>query len=295
MFFTPVNYEEPVFRPPAEAYSAIVQATIGCAWNKCAFCEMYTMKKFRLKKWEELQPDIKKLARHYKNVKKIFLADGNAFVLSASRLVPILEEINEQFGRIQRISSYALPADIMAKSAEELQHLKSLGLKLLYIGIESGNDKLLNAINKGETHQTTIEGIKKAHDAGIDTSIMVINGLGGRNYSHSHVIDSAKLINEINPKFLSVLTLSLPMGEAHYKTRFTGEYIPQTIVELAEELKMFINDLQLQSTIFRTDHISNNFILKGTFPKDKESFIRQIDDEINNTDPYEFPLCSPVL
>ena len=295
MFFTSVNYEEPVFRPPAEAYSAIIQATIGCAWNKCAFCEMYTMKKFRLKKWEELQPEIGKLARCYKSAKKIFLADGNTLVLSASRLVPILEEINKQFGRIQRISSYALPKDIAAKSHGELLRLRSLGLKLLYIGIESGNDELLKAINKGETHQSTIEGINKAHDAGIDTSIMVINGLGGKKYSKNHALDSAKLVSKINPKFLSVLTLSFPMGEAHYTNRFKGDYMPQTIVELVEELKTFVENLHIQNTIFRTDHVSNNFVLKGTFPKDKNGFVDQIEEIIKNTNPGDYPVCSPVL
>ncbi|MBN1185329.1 MAG: radical SAM protein [Bacteroidales bacterium] len=295
MFFSPILYEEPVFRPPAEANSAIIQATIGCSWNKCAFCEMYTAKTFRTKKWSELQEDITNVAKYYKGVRKIFLADGNAMVLSTSRLVSILEEINLKFGRIQRISSYALPADIRSKTKEELIQLKNSGLKLLYIGIESGNDDLLQLINKSETHDSTVEGIIKAHEAGIDTSIMVINGLGGRKFSHQHAVDSALLINKVNPKFLSMLTLSLPFGQDHFMSRFGGEYIPQTIVELAEELKLFIQNLDIINTIFRTDHISNNLILKGAFPKDKDNFFHQIENAIINTEKDAYPGCSPIL
>ncbi|OFX88729.1 MAG: hypothetical protein A2W99_04480 [Bacteroidetes bacterium GWF2_33_16] len=289
MFFVPIQYNEPIFRPPGEAQSAILQVTIGCSWNKCAFCEMYTSKKFSTRPFEQIKSDIEKLAKIYSGVRKVFLADGDAFVLSANKLIPILEEINNQFGKIQRISSYALPKDIITKSNDELIQLKNLGLKLLYIGIESGDDKLLQLINKGETFKSTVEGITKAHNAGIETSIMIINGLGGRKYSHQHAIRSAEIINQINPKFLSTLTLSMPFGLDHFESRFSGDYQQQSIKELFEELKLFIENLNVNNVIYRSDHVSNNLILKGNLSKDKALLLNQIDEAIRNTPANLFP------
>jgi radical SAM superfamily enzyme YgiQ (UPF0313 family) len=295
VFFTAIKYNEPVFRPPGEARSAIIQATLGCSWNKCAFCEMYTSKKFRSRSFDELKPEIETLAKAYKGVKKIFLADGNAFVLSPNKLNPILKEITEQFGKIQRVSSYALPKDILAKSETELKELRSNGLKLLYIGIETGDDNLLKLIHKGETYNSTIDGILKAHNAGIETSIMIINGLGGRKYSDDHALKSASIINKINPKFLSTLTLSMPFGLDHYQERFKGNYEQQTIVELFKELKLFIENINVDTTIYRSDHVSNNLVLKGVLSKDKAQLSKMLDQAIENTDPDKYPSAPGVL
>src|SRR6056297_24167 len=277
MFFTPVQYEEPLFRPPGEARSAILQATIGCSWNRCAFCEMYASKKFRAKSLEILKPEIINLAKYFQNTRKVFLADGNAFVLSASKMIPILKVINARFGKLQRIPAYALPKDILSKTDEELIEIRKQGLKLLYVGIETGDDELLRLINKGETFKSTREGIQRAHEVGIDTSIMIINGLGGKKYSKQHALHSAEVINYINPKFLSTLTLSMPYGPDHYQKKFNGDYQQQTVRELIEELKLFIEHLTTENTIYRSDHVSNNLILKGTLAKDKERLLSEID------------------
>ena len=295
MFFPSIEYDEPVFRPPGEARSAIIQATLGCSWNKCVFCEMYTSKKFRARSIEELKPEIETLAKVYSGVKKIFLADGDAFVLSANKLFPILNEINNQFGKLQRISSYALPKDILDKSDQELKELRSLGLKLLYIGIETGDDKLLKLINKGETFNSTVDGILKAHEAGIDTSIMILNGLGGKEYAEQHALKSAEIINRINPKFLSTLTLSFPYGVDHFQNRFNGNYQQQTIVELFKELKMFIENIDVKNVIFRSNHVSNNLILKGTLSKDKNNLIDLLNEAIQNTNPDIYPSEPSIL
>ena len=289
------SYDEPLFRPPAEAYSAIIQATLGCSWNRCAFCEMYTSKKFKVRAIDELKPEIETLSRIYSGTKKVFLADGNAFVLSANKLIPILEEINRHFGRIQRVSSYAMPRDIISKSDEELKSLRELGLKLLYIGIETGDDELLKLIDKGETANSTVEGILKAHNAGIETSIMIINGLGGKLYSKQHAENSAKIINQISPKFLSTLTLSMPYGESHFRRRFQGEYVPLTIVELFEELRTFIGLTELDNVIYRSNHVSNNLILSGTLSKDKDALLTQIDRAIETTPRGVYPTPPGIL
>jgi radical SAM superfamily enzyme YgiQ (UPF0313 family) len=290
-----IRYDEPLFRPPGEANSAIIQATIGCSWNKCAFCEMYTSKKFRLKKFDELKNEIKVIARHYQGVKKIFLADGNAFVLSADKLLPILNEINSGFGKTQRISSYALPNDIIGKTDAELLQIRDAGLKLLYVGVESGDDELLKLIDKSETYQSTKDGILKAHNAGIDTSVMILNGLGGKKYSKQHAINTARLISEIKPKFLSSLTLSLPFGEAHYCGRFKGEYEQQTIAELAEELMLFIENCETENTIFRSDHVSNHLVLKGILSRDKDELLNTIRRVLKENDLNVYPEAPPFL
>ncbi len=295
MFFTPIAYDEPLFRPPAEARSAIVQATLGCSWNQCAFCEMYTSKKFRVRSIEDVKSDISNIAKYYKGTKKIFLADGNAFVLSTKKLVPILDEINKKFGKIQRVSSYALPKDILSKSEQELKELKDLGLKLLYIGIETGDEELLKLIHKGETFNSTVDGITKAHKIGIDTSIMIINGLGGKVYSEQHALKSAEIINKVNPKFLSTLTLSLPYGLEHFQNRFEGYYQQQTIVELFKELRLFIKNLEVENVIYRSNHVSNNIPLQGTLSKDKDVLLMLLEKAINNTDPGIFPSQSDIL
>lgn len=295
MFFHPIKYNEPVFRPPAEAFSAILQVTLGCSWNKCAFCEMYTSKSFKVRHLSELQPEIRTLAQYSGGVKKVFLADGNAFVLSAHQLIPVLQEINQHFGRLQRISSYALPGDILRKTDAELKELRNLGLKLLYIGIESGDDELLGLVNKSETFDSTLRGIYKAHEAGIETSVMVLNGLGGKKYSRQHALNTARLMNQINPKFLSSLTLSFPFGQQHFQGKFKGTYEPQTIAELAEELKLFIENLEVDNTIFRSDHVSNNLVLKATLPKDKETLVSSIQQAIECTDRGVYPETPGVL
>lgn len=280
MFFTPIQYDEPVFRPPGEANSVILQATTGCSWNRCAFCEMYTSKQFRIRTWEELQPEIQTLAKAYQRIKKVFLADGNAFVIPAAHLITLLDEINEQFGRLQRVSAYALPKDIRAKTETELQAIRQRGLKLLYIGIETGDDALLQMTNKGETFDSTVEGIHKAHQAGLDTSLMIINGLGGKRYSEQHAIHSAHIINQLMPKFLSTLTLYLPYSLAYFQKKFKGTYQPQSVRELIEELKLFIQYLNTEHTIYRSDHVSNNVILKGTLSKDQPRLIKELEQSL---------------
>ena len=242
---------------------------------------MYSSKQFSIRSLEDLKPEIKTLAEACTGIKKVFLADGNAFVLSANKLMPILEEINTQFGRLQRISSYALPKDVLSKTDDELKKLKDQGLKLLYIGIETGDDELLKFIHKGESFNSTVDGILKAHHAGINTSIMIINGLGGRQYSRQHALKSAEIINQVQPKFLSTLTLSMPYGMEHYQDKFMGTFEAQSVKELINELWLFIEQLHTENTIYRSDHVSNNLILKGTLPKDKERLLKEIEQVMN--------------
>ena len=282
MFFSPIKYDEPLFRPPAEAFSLIFQVTFGCSWNQCAFCEMYSTKIFKVKKEEEIIDEIEKASKYFPETKKIFLADGNAMVLSTSKLLKILEAIHKHFPRIMRVSSYALPNDVSSKTDEELRQLREAGLKLIYVGIETGNDELLKLINKSETFNSTVEGLLKAKKADIKSSVMIVNGLGGKKYSEQHAVNSAKLLNIVQPEFTSTLVLSFPFGENFYKNKFSGEYISMTSSDLLKEMEILISNTNLNGSIFRSNHASNFLVLEGILSRDKEKLLQQIRSALND-------------
>ena len=277
-----IEYNEPLFRPPSEAYSFLLQITLGCSWNKCAFCEMYSSKQFKVRSEEAVFADIDSMSAYADHYRKVFLADGNAMVMSYQKLARILDKLNEIFPRLTRISAYASPGDIESKSDEELKQLASKGLKLLYVGVESGDDELLQRINKPENFERISKELKRARKAGIKLSVMILNGLGGRNYSLQHAINSAKVVNEIQPEFLSTLVLSYPHGEEHFKRKFRGDFISLGRFELIAEMKEFIERLELDSTVFRSDHASNYLILRGNFPRDKKELLNRINMVLNN-------------
>lgn len=276
MFFSPISYNEPVFRPPSEGRSLIFQITIGCSWNRCAFCEMYTSKKFSIKPVEEVKAEIDLASRYYPDTRKIFLADGNALVLPVDKLLVMLNYLNKAFPKLTRISAYAIPKDFKNKSIEDLKKLKDAGLKLLYVGIETGDDDLLKMINKGETSSSNIESLIKARETGLKLSAMIINGLGGKNYSRQHAVNSAKVINAIQPEFLSTLVLSFPLGVDHFKSRFRGDFLEMNILDLLNEQRLLIQNLELKETVFRSDHASNYLVLKGILNRDKNTLLQDL-------------------
>ena len=276
MHFDTIDYNEPLFRPPSEAYSLIFQLTLGCSWNQCAFCEMYSSKKFRARKEEDVFQEIDTIKLSQSNTRKVFLADGNAFVLSYERLNRIMIKLNDSFPKLNRVSAYALPKDILSKTDDELKALANAGLKLLYVGIESGDDELLKIINKNEDYKSTAMALIKARKAGIKLSVMILNGLGGKLYSKQHALNSAKLINEIQPEFLSTLVLSYPYELEHFKKKFNSDFDELSKVGLIQEMGLFISKLNLESTIFRSDHASNYLILKGILNRDKDELMQRI-------------------
>jgi radical SAM superfamily enzyme YgiQ (UPF0313 family) len=280
----PINYYEPLFRPPSEAYSLILQPTIGCSWNRCAFCEMYTTKKFSVRDISEVKQEIRAMAEYKDHIRKVFLADGNAMVLPSDYLLDLLNELNESFPRLSRISAYALPKDLLGKTQNELVTIHEAGLKLIYVGIESGDDEILKMVNKGETYETTVQALLKAKGAGIKSSVMILTGLGGKKYSHQHATNSSRVVNATQPEYLSTLVLSYPHGLEHFQKRFKGDFEPCEIRDLLKELKIFIENTELDQTVFRSDHASNYLILKGTLRRDKERMLDEIDAAMNNPD-----------
>ncbi|MBZ2168009.1 radical SAM protein [Marinobacter sp. F4216] len=284
MYSFPIDYIEPVFRPPSEAKSLILPVTNGCSWNKCTFCEMYTQpqKKFRARKPEDIRADIGKAARSLKGVRRVFLADGDAMVLPTRRLLEILADLRSAFPELERVSSYCLPRNLAKKTVDELAQLRQAGLEILYVGMESGDDEVLRRVNKGETWESTRSALEKIREAGLTSSVMVLNGLGGQALSRQHAINTATLCNETQPDYLSTLVVSFPQGEERFREGFGDDFEPLSQSGLFEEIKLFLEHLELENTIFRSDHASNYLVLKGVLGRDKQTMLDQVDLAINS-------------
>lgn len=278
----PISYIEPVFRPPSEWKSLILQVTNGCSWNKCTFCDMYTAenKKFRPKKIEQIEQEIIAIAKSGITTRRVFLADGDAMMLPFNRLKEILLLIKQHLPKVGRVSSYCLPRNLNNKTIEQLAELKMLGLKLLYVGCESGDDQILALIDKGETYQSSLIALNKIKAAGMKSSVMILNGLGGPELSRQHAINSAKLMNEAQPNFLSTLVVSFPLGEERFALKFTqaslAPFRQLNQHELFTEMEILLSELTLKQTIFRSDHASNYLVLKGVLGDDKAALLSQV-------------------
>lgn len=279
-----LNYIEPVFRPPSEWKSLILQVTNGCSHNQCTFCDMYTQsqKKFRPKKLEELEQKLQQVAASGARVHRVFLADGDAMTLPFHRLKAICELIHRYLPNIQRISSYCLPRNLTNKTSEQLAELRELGLSLMYIGCESGDDEVLVKVKKGETFESSLAALNKIKAAGMKSSVMILNGLGGPILSEQHALNSAKLMNAAQPDYLSTLVVSFPFGEERVAAEYNGDFRQLTQPELFKEIKLLLEHLQLDKTIFRSDHASNYLVLKGVLGRDKEALLQQVELAIHH-------------
>jgi radical SAM superfamily enzyme YgiQ (UPF0313 family) len=281
-----LNYIEPVFRPPSEARSLILQVTNGCSWNNCTFCEMYTapQKKFSVKKVEQITQELQQVASSGVPVRRVFLADGDAMTMSFRRLKEVLLLIRQYLPDVQRVSSYCLPRNLKNKSVAELAELEQLGLKLMYVGCESGDDLVLEKVSKGESYQSSLVALQKIKQAGIKSSVMILNGLGGQLYSEQHAINSALLMNETQPEYLSTLVVSFPDGVERFQEGFGGDFQPLQQLDLFKEMEILLKTLTLEKTVFRSDHASNYLVLKGTLSRDKERLLSQVHTAIHNPD-----------
>ncbi|WP_374289591.1 radical SAM protein [Pseudomonas fluvialis] len=272
----PIDYVEPVFRPPSEAHSLILPVTNGCSWNHCGFCMMYTapQKKFRARDEQQVLEEIRRCGEQL-IVQRVFLADGDALVLPTRRLLSILQAIAEHMPTVERVSSYCLPRNLRKKSVEELRELADAGLKMAYVGAESGDDEVLARVNKGETYASTLSALDKLGQAGITRSVMILNGLGGRSLSVQHAEQSAQLMNDSQPEYLSTLVVSFPMGETRFRAGF-ADYQPLDQHGLFLEVERLLQRLELRDTVFRSDHASNYLVLKGTLGADKARLLAQV-------------------
>lgn len=274
----PIRYVEPVFRPPSEAQSLILPVTDGCSWNHCTFCEMYTapQKAFRARAEDEVLESIRRTGQLYGDqIRRVFLADGDALVLPTRRLLAILDAVRQHMPAVHRVSSYCLARNLKKKSVEELAQLRAAGLAMVYLGAESGDDTVLEKVNKGETFDSTRSALDKLGEAGITRSVMILNGLGGQVYSAQHADNSARLANATQPEYLSTLVVSFPKGEARFREGF-AEWEPLDQPGLFHEMERFLSQLELRRTVFRSDHASNWLVLKGTLGADKDRLLAQV-------------------
>lgn len=274
-----MRYEGIVYRPPSEARSLIVQVTIGCAHNTCTFCNMYKAKDFRVRSMEEIMEDLREAHNSYgAYVQKVFLADGDALVLQTEKLLEILKAVRELFPNCTRVASYGTAQDILRKSEEELKSLQKAGLGIVYVGAESGDDEILASICKGVTAEELKAAGQKLKRCGIQTSVTLISGLGGRSKVEEHARSCAELISAMNPEYASFLTLRLYEGTPMYDDVVTGRFERITADEIVDEMKIFLEHVDSPGTVFRTNHASNYVVLAGNLNEDIPSMLAQLDE-----------------
>lgn len=275
-------YIQPLYRPPSEANSLILQITLGCSHNKCTFCYMYKDKNFKIKNIEDIKKHIIEAKNYNPNPRKIFLADGNVLCLSTEKLLDILHLIKMYFPNVERISSYSGPLDLLRKSSEDLKLIKDSGLDMLYIGVESGSNEVLKFVNKGVTQREMIEAGKKAKNAGFILSCMIISGLGGKEFLKIHALESSKVISAINPDYFSLLTLLVADDTTMKGIVDSGKFELLNPMETLLETKLMIENINLDNCVFRSNHSSNYVRLKGILNKDKEDILNTINTALEN-------------
>ena len=273
-----INYDLPLWRPPSEANSFILQATLGCSFNHCSFCSMYRTKAFAVRPLAPVQAEIQAMARAWPGVRRVFLADGDALAAPTDHLLAILAALRAAFPRLERTSSYALPANLLKKSVDELTQLREAGLALLYYGIETGSADLLKRITKGATPETMVAGLAKAKQAGLKVSATVILGLGGQTYWREHVDATADLVNQVELDYLSTLQLMIdPSIHDEFHRKFREPFQEQDDQALLVEQARLIERLNPPAPLtFRSNHASNALALAGELPRDRERLLAQL-------------------
>ncbi|HML38197.1 MAG TPA: radical SAM protein [Bacillota bacterium] len=280
-----MRYECSFYRPPSEAYSLIIQVTIGCAHNKCTFCSMFKDKRFRVRNVSEVLEDLDSARQQYRRVNRIFLADGDALVLQNKDLLVILDYIRELFPECERVGIYGSPQDVLRKSKEELEELLAHGIGIVYIGAESGSDKVLKDIRKGATRAEIIESVKRIEASGIQASVTFISGLAGRAGWEDHAIQSGTMISEMEPSYVGLLTLMIERGTELYQDIREGRFQILPPVEVLRETELLLENTNVSKTcVFRSNHASNYVSLKGDLPRDKEEMLKLLKEAMGNTD-----------
>jgi len=277
-----------VFRPPSEADSLILQVTLGCSYNDCTFCGMYQEKPFRVRKLEDLQAEIRLAAQQMPWVQKVFLADGDALVAPAKLLAAVCDLLQESFPKLRRISIYASPQALQIRTVAEMRDLRERGLSLYYLGVESGDDETLTLLNKGVDADEMIRVGKLPGEAGVKLSTMILLNSGGPDLSQQHVLGSARVINAIQPKFVSTLVMTPVENTPLWEDAQSGKWVEMHPVELAAELRTFLAALDLKGTIFRSNHASNWLALAGTLPKNQAELVATLDAVLEHPEHAQF-------
>lgn len=277
-----MRYEGSLYRPPSEAYSYILQVTIGCSHNRCTFCNMYMEKQFRVRPLDDVLEDLVMARRAYRKVQRIFLADGDALIVKTSELRAILGTIKNLFPECERVTSYASARDLLLKTPEELEELHALGLDMIYLGLESGSEKVLKDINKGVTVEETVEGALKAKAAGIKLSVTEITGLAGQDGMEEHALLSARALSRMNPEYIGLMTLTLRRGTKMTADWEAGLFKRLTPRQYLEEQRILIANLDSEGSVLRSNHISNYVQLRGTMNRDRDRMLAALDGALQD-------------
>lgn len=273
-----MRYSGSVYRPPSEARSLIVQCTLGCSHNKCAFCTMYKDKKFSIRPVEEVLEDLAESRSYSRYIERIFLADGDALILPMDYLLQVLDFINKYFPECKRVAAYASTKAIMRKTDEELRILRERGLAIVYIGLETGNEELLKKYNKGVTVEEIVEHAIRCKKAGMTISVTAINGMAGANGDwQTHAIDTAKAVSRMKPDYIAFLTLRVYSGTPLHDWIESGEFKLMEPLELVRETRLFLENIDSEGSVFRSNHASNYLPLGGTLNRDRDGLIATID------------------
>lgn len=281
-----MRYDEPLFRPPSEADSFILQATLGCSWNLCTYCAMYRTKHFRLRPTDEVLADIAEAAARYgSGIRKVFVADGDPLAMPMEGWEPILRALGSSFPKLRRVSTYATARNLLEKSPDDLRTLRELGLGLLYIGPESGDDLTLRRIAKGASAADHVEASRRARAAGMEQSVIFLLGVGGVERSEEHARASGRLATAMDPRFLSTLTVTVlpdtPLGTLEERGRFELPGVPG----LLRELRCFVEEANPTGAIFRSNHASNYLPIAGRLPRDRAAIVEAIDGALSGEIP----------
>ena len=285
-FADPVDliYEGTVYRPPSEATSLILQATIGCSHNTCTYCVSYLDKEFRIKSLREMERDIKAVLPYYRATERIFLADGDALAIPAPQLLELLAMLRRSFPHLERVSIYGSPGNIRKKTVGELKSLRQAGLGIIYIGLESGSDAILRAVRKGALSKDMISAAKKVKEAGIALSVIWILGLGGKERTEEHARETARVLNAMDPEYAGALTLMVVEPAPICREVEAGRLTLLNPKESLEELRRVVEKLELTDCVFRVNHASNYASIRGTLPQDKQKILAQIDEALGQAD-----------
>ena len=283
-----MRYEGKIYRPPSEADAYILQATIGCSWNHCTYCDMYRAKQFRVRPLEETLADVRDAGRAYgSRVQKVFVADGDALVMDLEHWLPILEACRAAFPRLRRVSAYATAMNLVGKSPDELARLREAGLSILYIGPETGDDLVFKRIAKGAGFDEHVAAAKQARDAGIALSAIFLLGAGGVEHSQAHAEGAARLVTAMDPAYFSLLTLTVVPGTPIAKLEATGRFELPTPLRMLEELRTIVALAEPSDAVFRTNHASNYLRLGGNLPRDRDAILEVVDHALSGAIPLE--------
>ena len=281
-----IEYVTPFFRPPSEHRSFILQATVGCSHNGCTYCAMYRKKsqKFRVRSMDEIRGIIDAAAGEGLMDRRVFIADGNALVLSTPKLAQIMDYLNDKSPGLERITMYANVGDILRKSVEDLSLLREKGLSMVYIGFESGDDVVLERIKKGASFDETVEASEKLKASGIMNSVMVLLGIGGTSRSREHALATGRLLTLCDPEYVGALSLQLRPQAPLYEEWRKGNFELPGKFRMIEELETIVENTELSDGYFYSNHISNYLAVKGKFPEDKQRVLREIRDVLKAGD-----------